>query len=172
VTPDKLKNRTDLADLLAARGYTIGAEVGTFRGEFAAVLLARVPLRKLYCVDLWNGCGMSNAYDGEAVMTDCAVRLAQFGNRSEMLRCDSVAGAKLWKMRNLDFVYVDADHSYAAAKADILAWLPCVRPGGIIAGHDYSNRHGKGVKQAVDEIFGNGVYTTAERCASWLVVKP
>ena len=51
-----------------------------------------------------------------------------------------------------DFVFIDADHTYDQVKKDILAWLPKVKSGGIIAGHDYGNK-GTGVKRAVDEIF-------------------
>ena len=39
-------------------------------------------------------------------------------------------------------------------KADIEAWLPRVRIGGVLAGHDFAPGYG-GVKQAVRELFGN-----------------
>jgi len=55
--------------------------------------------------------------------------------------------------QSVDFVFVDADHVYPNVKADILAWLPKMKPGGIMAGHDYNSQH-PGVIQAVDEIFG------------------
>ena len=38
---------------------------------------------------------------------------------------------------SLDFVYVDANHSYQGALEDMLAWFPKIRPGGLFAGHDY-----------------------------------
>jgi predicted O-methyltransferase YrrM len=168
---DKIKDRNALADLFAARGYTVGAEVGTFKGGYASVLLERVPLRRLYCVDLWNGAGMSAEYDGQAIFEECKRNLARFGNRAEMLRSDSAEGATGWQMRNLDFVYIDADHRYEPCKKDIIAWLPCVRSGGMIAGHDYSRRGGKGVIQAVKEVFGDRHYVTLEHCPSWFVFK-
>lgn len=59
-------------------------------------------------------------------------------------------------------VFIDADHSYEACKGDIEAWLPNIKPGGIIALHDYKKHevndpdiHPKpwpGVDQAVDEL--------------------
>ena len=52
------------------------------------------------------------------------------------------------------FVFVDADHSYGSVRADIAAWLPLVRPGGIISGHDL-NVEFPGVRQAVEEAFGS-----------------
>jgi len=68
----------------------------------------------------------------------------------------------------LDFVFIDADHRYEFVKADILAWLPKIKNGGIIAGHDYIPTY-SGVMQAADEIFKDKVDKkyTFEGC--WLV---
>jgi len=57
----------------------------------------------------------------------------------------------------LDMVFIDADHNYESVRSDIAAWRPKVKPGGIIAGHDYSgDMYGSfpGVDQAVHEAFG------------------
>jgi hypothetical protein len=35
---------------------------------------------------------------------------------------------------------------------DIAAWLPKVKPGGWLMGHDYGNKPDGGVKRAVDEL--------------------
>ena len=51
---------------------------------------------------------------------------------------------------SLDFVYLDGDHSEAAVAGDIRLWRPLVKPGGILAGHDYGHPDFPGVKQAVD----------------------
>lgn len=66
----------------------------------------------------------------------------------------SVAAAATYDDASLDFVYIDADHSYQAVKADIAAWGRKVKPGCVLAGHDYNL---DGVKQAVDEAFGAAV---------------
>jgi hypothetical protein len=52
-------------------------------------------------------------------------------------------------------VFIDADHTYEAVKADIAAWLPKVKPDGILAGHDYKHFPSMnfGVIQAVTEAF-------------------
>jgi hypothetical protein len=39
-------------------------------------------------------------------------------------------------------VFIDADHSYEHCKADIQAWLPNIKLGGIIAFHDYGPEDG------------------------------
>jgi predicted O-methyltransferase YrrM len=58
----------------------------------------------------------------------------------------------LFKDESLDGVFIDADHSYEAVKLDIQNWMPKVRKGGILAGHDYTSAW-PGVIRAVDEIF-------------------
>lgn len=59
---------------------------------------------------------------------------------------------------SLDLVFIDADHSFDAVKADIEAWRHRVKPGGLIAGHDYHRDQDVhvGVSRAVNEVFGVG----------------
>ena len=52
---------------------------------------------------------------------------------------------------SIDLVYIDALHDYESVSADIRAWYPKVREGGIIAGHDYLLSSWPGVVAAVDE---------------------
>jgi hypothetical protein len=49
-----------------------------------------------------------------------------------------------------DFVFIDSSHLYENTKAEIRLWLDKIKPGGILAGHDYSDI--EPVKQAVDEL--------------------
>lgn len=53
--------------------------------------------------------------------------------------------------RFFDMVFIDADHRYEAVVADILAYRQLIRPGGLLAGHDYQARC-PGVIQAVSEL--------------------
>lgn len=68
-------------------------------------------------------------------------------------RCESSHAARLFDDGQVDFVFVDAAHDYEHVRADILAWLPKVKRGGIIAGHDYTSDY-PGVERAVEEAFG------------------
>ena len=109
-------------------------------------------------------------------------RLAPFGERSEVWRCESTAAAAQLPPRSLDFVYIDARHDYEAVAADIAAWIDRVRPGGLFAGHDYFDGQYQGafygVKRAVDEFCadrGLRVATTWREpveMRSWLVLIP
>jgi len=73
----------------------------------------------------------------------------------------------------IDWVYIDADHSYEAVKTDIKIWWEKLSDRGILAGHDYDETH-PGVMRAVqefaDEIDGT-VYLTHEVLPSWYIYK-
>ena len=52
---------------------------------------------------------------------------------------------------------IDGDHAYERVLADIDVYLPLIRPGGVLAGHDYGDEY-PGVAQAVDELLGRRVH--------------
>lgn len=82
---------------------------------------------------------------------------------------DSADSASKFEDNSVDFVFLDADHVYENIKKDILAWLPKIKRGGVIAGHDYVDLH-PGVIQAVNEIFGEDkIDKTYVEEWSWLV---
>ena len=47
-----------------------------------------------------------------------------------------MVAAKMHEPDSLDFVFIDGDHSTEAVTADIEAWLPKLKPDGVLAGHD------------------------------------
>lgn len=50
-----------------------------------------------------------------------------------------------------DFIFIDGHHTYEAVKHDISVWLPFLKEGGLICGHDYIPMF-PGVVQAVNEL--------------------
>jgi predicted O-methyltransferase YrrM len=70
----------------------------------------------------------------------------------KLLCSDSENASSLFPDEFFDLVFIDANHSYKNVKNDILCWLPKLKQGGTISGHDYCDAW-PGVKQAVDEIF-------------------
>ena len=150
-----------------------GVEVGVFAGDLSSRLLRR-PGLVLYMVDNWKVADPDSPYadvgagDFHAKLTqeqqdaylEKTRMMTRFAvDRACILRMDSVRAAGLFEDGSLDFVFIDADHSYEGCSADIKAWLPKVRAGGFISGHDYDNPAfpAWGVKRAVDETFGSRV---------------
>ncbi len=79
------------------------------------------------------------------------------GHYRTMFGGDSFDRAKDFKDESIDFLFLDANHTYEFVKKDIAAYLPKMKKGAIMAGHDYGTdayRPYPGVQQAVIEAFG------------------
>ena len=72
----------------------------------------------------------------------------------------------------LEFVFIDGEHCYEAAKADIEAWWPKIRAGGLLMGHDYDRQRFPGLCRAVDEFGGKNAVEIERRGYSvWCIPK-
>jgi len=130
-----------------------GCEVGVAYGGHACDILTKTNVTMLYCIDPYAAelhPHLANAGALELYFLRVKTRLSDFGNRAELVRSYSLAAARMFENNELDFVFIDADHSYESAKADIIAWYKKVKPGGIIGGDDYATQW-PGVPQAVNE---------------------
>lgn len=176
--------RDQLPDLLNAMGlYGHGVEVGTDLGYYAERLLNQWHGTTLTCVDPW--CHMPDYHDitnrddagFEGVYKSVCAKFKPFGRKSVILRTTSLEAAGRFPDRYFDFVYLDANHSRQAVTEDLNLWYPKVKPGGILAGHDYvpdgvHNNSEFGVQSAVNEFqaeYNLGrCYLTDEFYSSWL----
>jgi hypothetical protein len=160
-----LAKRADLPQLLNRRGLVgCGVEVGVKAGAFSELVLEVWKGRHLISVDPWaedddRYVNMDNVSQGEhdELHAQTLRRLARFGERSSVWRMTGEEAAQALPHHALDFVYLDARHDYASVRDDLAAWFGKVRPGGILAGHDYIDGvyvNGEfGVRSAVDEFF-------------------
>jgi predicted O-methyltransferase YrrM len=74
-------------------------------------------------------------------------------NVVNIIKGHSIEVVNRYENESIDFCFIDGSHEYEDVKKDILAYLPKVKKGGILAGHDY-DRIWQGVINAVDEILG------------------
>lgn len=91
-----------------------------------------------------------------------------------LIVADSIEAARRVDDGSLDMVFIDADHSYEGVKRDIAAWLPKVKRGGWLGGHDYRNTDPRfdfsGVDKAVEELALNfGLTVEADANFTWWV---
>lgn len=158
-----IKNRIQLAKHFNELGYKVGAEVGVFDGHYSVVLCREIPGVKLYAIDPWT---VYEGYRTRKFEPNMAAAKKLAYESLEPYNCHiiedfSVEAAKTFADESLDFVYIDGNHEYSHVKADIEAWTPKVRQGGILAGHDYyvTRAGNTGVVDAVDEFTKKHNYT-------------
>lgn len=158
------------------------AEIGVLRGEYAEHILKLIRNPTLTLVDNWDPANNSPYFmenPEELVSGEALVHRKFDGNPNVgIIKNDSVGAAKLIPDCSLDWVYIDANHAYEAVMADIRAWYPKVKIGGVISGHDFkpdkSNPDCKtfGIDKAVKKVFGKDFFLTGEETyKSWFHVK-
>lgn len=130
----------------------IGVEVGTFEGYNATNIIKYCSFDKLYLVDPYRpykdiawGLGEFDLKTWDSLYQKVLERV---GDKAEVIRKPSLEAVNDFKDNSLDFVYLDGDHSGDNVLREILAWLPKLKIGGVLGGHDIKEG---GVLQAVTE---------------------
>ena len=185
--PQTLRSRTILPFYLNHHGLIgTGVEIGVQRGFFSQHILRYWRGERLNCVDPWREFPQEE-YDEpkdnvpqiqhDAFYRETLTRLKPFGNRARVHRTTSEKAASLIDANSLDFVFIDAQHHYEAVLADMNTWFPKLRPGGLMAGHDWGVDYGPprfGVKKAVIEFSRHNhldVHLTADHW-TWYIRLP
>lgn len=114
-----------LSRLVSQRGYKTGAEIGVLNGNTSRELLLNHQGLEMWGVDINP--------------------MPDLGSRFHRVQMPSVEAAEV--VPDVDFVFIDADHSYEAVRADIAAWKGKCK---FLCGHDFSAYH-PGVVLAVQE---------------------
>jgi predicted O-methyltransferase YrrM len=143
---------------------SVVVELGTWVGKSTAYLGVEIvnsgkPVT-LVAVDHFKGSAeiTHTRRDGDVAGSEAAFRrnlapvARALGERFRVLVSDTVTAAASFDDGSIDTVWVDAAHAYDLVAADLAAWIPKVKPGGLIGGDDYVKC--AGVRQAVDERFG------------------
>lgn len=148
------------ADTIPNNGSFV--EIGSWTGRsicFFAVECAN--LKKdinIFCVDLWpddiNSLPFNNTiknrYANGELYNTFLDNISSIKNITP-IRSLSKDAVKIFDDHSIDILFVDGDHSYDAVLNDISLYLPKIKNGGIISGHDYN---WISVAKAVKKIFG------------------
>lgn len=138
--------------------YVQMIEVGVYRGATAQRILWKCPWVKMTLIDSWtedenpsdDPCTQQTQaeHDANREAARQAVASIHALNRTNWFYGESLVAAQSLGGTYFDLVFLDADHRYESVKADIQAWLPKVRSGGILCGHDSKQ---ESVQRAVKE---------------------
>lgn len=135
----------------------LGAEIGVWWGHTTKELLTTFPSLRMYAVDPWEEGSMplKSKEAEKAARLEFQKMTAFAAGRITVLQLESAKAAGRVPDNSLDLVNIDGCHEYDWVKQDIELWLPKVRPGGLVSGHDYNpdpnRRRFRGVRQSVDE---------------------
>jgi hypothetical protein len=144
----------DRAVAEASDGATF-VEVGCWKGRSAAYLgVSIVNSRKriaLHCVDHWQD---PKTPDLQATFEANLAPLVAAGLDLKMHVSESHLAAAHFPNQSLDFVWLDAGHRFDEVRADLLAWLPKMRPNSLIGGDDWGFLS---VATAVRDVLGSDV---------------
>lgn len=134
-------------------------ELGVFDGTFSREILNMLSPETLYLVDPFevneetygDAMQLTTAY---STLSEYSMVLNKFhkeiNNRQVIVnKAYSYDSVKYCPDSRLNFIYIDASHLYKDVKRDLSDWLPKLKKGGLICGHDYIPMFG--VIQAVDE---------------------
>lgn len=114
-------------------------EVGSYAGESSIMFQASGIFESIVFVDLWRDPLVKSTFT------------RRMGPDVKAIQAESVTASKKFEDASVDCIYIDADHRYRSVKRDLAAWMPKVRPGGFISGHDYVKTF-PGVRRAVREV--------------------
>jgi len=180
-----------LRNIILNYDVRILAEVGVQSGDTTCRLLSSVPSIELYyAIDPWffydgfeksifeihdgyrplievNQQGMDKNYN------EFIKRISTFKNeirnKIKIIKEMSVDARNHIEDGELDLCFIDANHSYEFVRSDIDCWLPKIKKGGILAGHDYG-LPGAGINKAVDECFNRDELFTGDDMTWWVKV--
>ena len=175
------------------KNLKIGLEVGVAAGSHINTILKKTPVKKMYGVDPYRFYGTenekplindlmlffsiyANTTNSKKILFDKFYELAKknlsfHGNRAKLIRKTSKQAVKYFKDQSLDFVFIDADHSFKNCYQDIQLWYPKICINGYIMGHDYNFKYFPGVVKAVNKAFNVNDIQTDKKSEIWYVKK-
>ena len=152
----------------------VGAEIGVLEGIHAYSIFNLLSIKKLYLID---------PYAVYPEYLDITTPFGYFAEQRADARLEPFID-KIVKIKKfsadavedvpdeLDFVYIDGNHSYEYVLEDIENYLPKVKKGGVVGGHDYYNKGpAREVKKAVDEFVQENNLKLYYKDIDWWIVK-
>jgi predicted O-methyltransferase YrrM len=177
----RTSNRKRFVDVARSIKCKTAVEIGVKWGWYSKRMLRAVE-GDLYLVDPWMH--FESGYEDhdnvsqasqDSLYADVVARFRDKPN-VHIVRKTSVDAAKDFSDGSIDWVYIDANHSYESTSEDLSIWWPKVRSGGLFSGDDYMDGvvgHTLfGVKRAVDEFMTRHGLPIPIPGNAWMVIKP
>jgi hypothetical protein len=138
-------------------------EIGSFKGRSSAYMAAEIfhsgKNIRFDCIDTWLGsiehqkgaeCEVKEVVEGSLYETFLENMKPAEGYYNPV-RMTSLEAAKLYEDNSIDFLMIDGEHSVEAVTADIRAYLPKMKRGGLMCGDD-AQTHNAPYQAAINEL--------------------
>ncbi len=117
-------------------------EIGSWKGKSSAFMAVEIANSgkqiDFYCIDTFKGSVEHQNNPELPVLYEIfKSNMKPVEDYYKDLRMSSMEAVSKFQDESLDFVFIDGSHDYVDIKDDIIHWLPKVKKGGILAGHDY-----------------------------------
>ena len=144
-------------------------EIGSWKGKSSAFMATEIANSKkyidFYCIDTWDGSiEHQNDFSVSDLYNIFLNNMEPLKDYYKHIKTSSLQAAQTFENESVDFVFVDGSHTYQDVKNDILAWLPKIKKGGILAGHDYNVEYWYDLTRAVNDTLTPFVVDTKQSC--------
>lgn len=131
------------------KSNSICVEVGSYIGASSLMISKGIAKGSiLYCIDTWENDAMTEGkWNSLEIFKDNTHSVV---SKIKMMKSKSVDAAKDFN-QEIDFIFIDGDHSYEGVKSDVDVWFPKLKSGGIIIMHDFAWAEGV-IKVIADDV--------------------
>jgi predicted O-methyltransferase YrrM len=129
-------------------------EIGSYMGESTFIFASQLLFKEIICIDPLSGEELFNEMSNrtwDEVRREFWTNTRHWDN-IRLFQDYSYNVHGNFEDESVDVVYIDGNHGYDDVTNDLKLYLPKIKPGGIICGHDYSDPHPE-VIQAVNDFF-------------------
>jgi cephalosporin hydroxylase len=129
-------------------------EIGSYMGESTMMFASTGLFSTIYSIDPLEGDEEFNeifGYDWDFVKSEFSNNLRMFNNIIHY-KDYSYNVVNKFDDNSIDFIYIDGNHSYESVTKDLQLYLPKIKKGGFISGHDYCDFWDSTKKAIINEI--------------------
>ena len=148
-------------------------EIGTQRGSNARSICNNLNVKTIYCVDPYGGYselrqGKIYDYNSSRFLKVALCRLKKYPAKFILKESREAAD---YVPNNVDFIYIDGNHDYAYCLDDIERYYAKLRPGGVLAGHDFCGNFREVIEAVYTFLADKPQLTLYTKQADWWFVK-
>jgi len=154
------------------------AEIGVREGQNTIAMLKFMPIAHVFMIDGYdpyysNEHDFSTAEEQEIWYKNMFLYMRPYLNVVTFITRPSKFASELFPKDFFDYIYIDANHCEKSVYEDMSLWLPKVKEGGVLGGHDFDDEKGRfpDVRKAVERFCNDHNLKFSPRNNDWTIIK-